>query len=149
MFYDTLVLQAILTTSYFVRMIAAIILAVAAELLAYALEVLTRELLAAAGLVLRVAELALVATVAAIVVMIAQPVAIQTPSVVAGELILGARGRRRTVVQSHVLISPVNTVRISVAQPLLWDALSAVPQFVRGTSELGFFVALSVVWKLN
>lgn len=47
--------------------------------------------------------------------------------------------------QSHVLISPVNAIRISIAQPFFWDALGAIPHFVRGASELRFFVAFSVV----
>lgn len=96
-------------------MIAAIILAVAAELLAYAFKVLTSKLLVTAGFILRVTELALVATVTTIIIMIAQPITIQTSSVAAGELILGTGGWSRTLMQSHVLISPVNAVRISVA----------------------------------
>lgn len=126
-------------------MIAAIILAVAAELLAYAFKVLTSKLLVTAGFVLRVTELALVATVTTIIIMIAQPITIQTSSVAAGELILGTGGWSRTLMQSHVLISPVNAVRISVAQPLLWNALGAIPHFVRRASEFRFFVAFSVV----
>lgn len=124
-------------------MIAAIILAVAAELLAYAFEVLTSELLATTGFIL--ASLALIATIAAIIIMIAYPVAIQTSPVIAGELILGARGWRRAMEQSHVLISPVDAIRISVAQPFLWDALGTIPHFVRCASELRFFITFSVV----
>lgn len=49
------------------------------------------------------------------------------------------------MMQSHVLVSSVNAVRISVAQPFLWNALGAVPHFVRGASELRFFVAFSII----
>lgn len=47
--------------------------------------------------------------------------------------------------QSYILIGTVNAIRISVAQPLLRDALGAIPHFVCGASELGFFVTLSIV----
>lgn len=130
-------------------MITAIILAVTAELLAYAFEILTSEFLAIAMLILGVAEFSLVATVAAIVVMIAQPTAIQAPPVVASELMISARRWRRTVMQRYILISPINAVRISITQPFLRNALGAIPHLVRGASELRFFVAFPVVWKLN
>lgn len=130
-------------------MIAAVVLSVATELLTYAFEILASELLGAAMLVLRVAEIALVATVAAVVVMIAEPAAVQASPVVAGELIVGTWSRRRAMVQSRVLVSSVDAVRITVAQPLLRDALSPVPHLVRGASKLGLLVAFSVVWKFN
>lgn len=141
--------QMVLTTTHFVRVIATIVLAVTTELLAYALEILTSELLGAALLVLRVAEIALVATVAAIIVMIAQPAAIQASAIVAGELIVGARSRRRAMMQGDILVSSVDAIRIAVAQPFLRNALSAVPYFVLGTGEFGFLVAFSVVWKFS
>lgn len=130
-------------------MITTIILAVTMELLAYAFEVLTSELLAAAMLVLAVAEIALVATVTAIIVMIAQPAAIQAPPVVASELIVGTRSWCRTMMQSDILVSAINAVRISITQPFLRNALSAVPHFVLGAGEFSFFVTFSVVWKFN
>lgn len=126
-------------------MIAAIVLAVTAELLAYAFKVLTSKFLITTRFILRITKLALVATVTTIIIMIAQPITIQTSSVIAGELILGTGSWSRTMMQSHVLISPVNAVRISVAQPFLWNALGAVPHFVRGASEFRFFVAFSIV----
>jgi len=96
-------------------MVAAIVLAVAAELLADTFKVLTSEFCTAATLVLGIAEFPFVAAVTAIVVVITEPAAIQTPAVGASELIVGARGRCRTMMQSHVLIGSVDTVRISVA----------------------------------
>jgi len=95
-------------------MIAAIVLAVTAELLAYTFEVLTSKFLVIARLVLGITELVFVATVAAIVIMIAQPTAIQTPSIFTRKLIVGARSWSWAVVQSYILISPINTIRISV-----------------------------------
>lgn len=96
-------------------MIAAVVLAITLEMFAYAFEVLTSELSAVARLVLGVAELALIATITAIVIMIAQPAAVQTPSVVTRKLSIGARGWCWAMVQSYILIGPIDTVRISVA----------------------------------
>jgi len=120
-------------------------LAIATELLAYAFKVLAGEFLIVTMLILRIAELALVATITAIVIVIAQPTAIQTPPVVASELIVSARGRCRTMMKSYILISPIDAIRISVAQPFLRNTLSAIPHFIRGTGKLRFFVTLSVV----
>lgn len=96
-------------------MIAAVILAITLEMLAYTFKVLTSELSVTARLVLGVAELAFVATITAIVIMIAQPTAVQTPSIVTRKLIVGARGWCWTMMQSYILISSIDTVRISVA----------------------------------
>lgn len=132
-------------TSILIRMIPTVILTVAAELFPDAFKVVTRKLLAGARFVFRVAELSFVATVATIIVMIAQPILIQTAAVFAGELIICTGNRCRTMVHSHILISSVDTVRISIAQPLLRNALSPVPDFIRCTGEFGLFVTFPVV----
>lgn len=49
------------------------------------------------------------------------------------------------MVQSCVLVSPINAIRISVTQPFLRYALGAIPHFIGGASKFCFFVALSVV----
>lgn len=77
--------------------------------------------------------------------MIAQPALVQATSVLTGELRVRTRGSLRTVVQSRVLIGPIDTIGIAVAQPFLRYALRPVPHFVGGTREFRLFVALPVV----
>lgn len=132
-------------TSILVRMIPTVILTIATELFSDALVVMTSELLAGARLVLGVAELSFVTAVATIIIMVAQPIHIQATTIVAGELIFFAGLRRRTMVLSHILVSPVNTIRLSIAQPFFGNTLRPVPNFVRGAGELCLFVTLSVI----
>lgn len=70
---------------------------------------------------------------------------VDATSVTASELISDARRRRWASIKCAVLIGTVDAIRISVANPLLRNALRSVPSFVLRASKLILFVAFSVI----
>jgi len=132
-------------TFVFVRVVAAVVLAVAPVRVPDALKVLARELARRTCLVLRVAVLALVRPVATVVVVVAHPAPVDAPPVAARELVHAAVGHRCTIEHRRVLVRPVHAVRVTVAKPLFRYALRPVPRLVRQARELGRLVAFTVV----
>lgn len=134
-----------LTAINFIGVVPAVILAIAPVLVPDTFEVLARELVGTARLVLRVAFFAFIGAISAVVVVVTKPALIDTSSVAASELFLAARLRRGAMVQSGIFVRSVDTIGISVAQPLLGDALGPAPSLIRFASEFVFVVALSVI----
>lgn len=132
-----------------VRIVAAIIFVVTSVRIPDALEVLARKLPRRTRLVLRMAVFTLVRPVTAVVVVVTHPSLVDASPVTARELLLAAIYHRRAIEHGDVLVRPVHTVGITVAQPLSRYTLCSVPRLVCLTRELRRLVAFSIIYKQN
>lgn len=72
---------------------------------------------------------------------------VDTATVAAGELVLAAGGRRRTVESGSVLVRPIHTVWVAVTHPLARDTLCSTPSFVCSTRKLCLLVTLALIYN--
>lgn len=79
------------------------------------------------------------------IIMITSPALVDASAVLAGKLIIGTWLRRRTVVQSYVLISTVNAIWIAIAKPFLRNTLRSSPGLVLLACELSFGIAFAII----
>lgn len=126
-------------------MITAVVFAIASEVVPNAFKILTLEFLVRTLFVLRIAMFSFIGAISAVIVVIADPASVDTTAVVALELIVGARRWSGAVVDGRVFISAINTVRITITQPLLGYTLRPSPGLVLFAGVLGFRIALTFV----
>lgn len=79
--------------------------------------------------------------------MITHPVLVDASAILALVLVTFARLRIGTPVGGGVLVGPIDTVGIAVADPFLRNALSPAPLLVLGAGKLLLLVAHPVVCK--
>jgi hypothetical protein len=68
-------------------------------------------------------------------------------AIVTCELPITTRSWGGTVVQRHILICAIYTIRITITQPLTWYALRSVPHLVFFASEFCFLITRSSICK--
>jgi len=81
--------------------------------------------------------------------MVTEPVLVDTSVVGAAELICLTGRRGRAVVESGVLISSVNAVRVPIADPSLRDALGSAPVAILSASKLSFRITFTSVTLMS
>jgi hypothetical protein len=129
-----------------VAVVPTIVLSITAVGETYALEVLTTELRGTASLVLRVTLFAFIRGVSTVVVVITQPPLVDASAVTAGELVVAVtRLWTGAVVDRRIFICTVHAIWVSVTQPLLGDALRAVPVLVCIARVFRLLVTLPVI----
>ena len=146
LFFSSTNFVNILTTSNFVTTIPTVIFTVTLVVLGHAFGITASELRFVTLAVVIFAIFSLIRSVSAIIVMIAFPKFVDTPTVVTSELLVKVTLFQGDIAIGQlglVLIGTINTVRVSVANPILLDADSSSPITIGLASEFGFWVACS------
>ena len=145
-FFSSTNFVKILTTTNFITTIPTVIFTVALVVLGHAFGITASELRFVTLAVVIFAIFSFIRSVSAIIVMIAFPEFVDTPAIVTSELLVKVtlfQGDIAVRQLGLVFIGTINTVRVSVANPILLDADSSSPITIGLASEFRFWVASS------
>ena len=129
--------------SRFIWSISTVIFSIAKICLLDTLGVCTRKLFRGTGS--KGTVFRFIRTISTVIVMITDPILVDAPIVLTLELIRFTGLRRWTGVKSRVFIGSINTVRISITNPSLGNALSSTPVSILGTSKFSLRITLSCI----